>query len=72
MASFEVDAKAADVIAHFRQQAEAAGMKVTSEIKSGDTMIIGAEKSGDGKGGVQITATQTGSQVNGTITHGGG
>ena len=31
-----------------------------------------AEKSGDGQGGVQITATQTGSQVNGTITHGGG
>lgn len=72
MASFEVEAKAADVIAHFRNQAEAAGMKVTSEIKSGDTMIIGAEMSGGGKGGVQVTATQTGSQVNGTITHGGG
>ena len=72
MASFEVDAKAVDVIAHFRKQAEAAGMKVTSEIKSGDTMIIGAEKSGGGHGGVQITATQTGSQVNGTITHSGG
>ena len=72
MASFEVNAKAADVIAHFRKQAEAAGMKVTSEIKSGDTAIIGVEKPGDTKTGVQITATQQGAQVIGTITYGSG
>lgn len=72
MASFEVNAKAADVIAHFRKQAEAAGMKVTSEIKTGDSAIIGAEKPGDTKTGVQITATQQGAQVIGTITYGSG
>lgn len=72
MASFEVKANAADVIAHFRKQAEAAGMRVTSEIKSGDTAIIGAEMPGNSKTGVQITATQQGAQVVGAITYGSG
>ena len=72
MASFEVRAKAADVLAHFRRQAEAAGLKVTSEIKSGETAIIGAEKTSDAGTGVQITATQQGAQVIGTITYSSG
>jgi len=50
MASFEADAQAADVIAHIQKQALAQGMKITTEIKSGETMIIGAEKPGDQEG----------------------
>lgn len=72
MASFEVDAQAADVIAHFRKQAEAVGMKVTTEVKSGETMMFGAEKAGDSKTGIQVTATQTGGKVTGSITYGTG
>lgn len=72
MASFEADGKAADVIAHFRKQAEAQGMKVTSEVKAGDTLMFGAEAAGAGKTGVQVTATQAGSKVNGSVTYGVG
>ncbi|HMO76190.1 MAG TPA: hypothetical protein PKD99_10655 [Sphingopyxis sp.] len=70
MAGFEAKGQAADVIAHFRGQAEGAGMKVTTEIRSGDTMIIGAEKPGDKGTGVQVTATQSGDMVNGSVTWG--
>ena len=72
MASFEADGKAADVIAHFRKQAEAQGMKVTSEVKAGDTLMFGAEAAGAGKTGVQVTATQAGGKVNGSVTYGVG
>ena len=72
MTSFDVEGQAADVIAHVRKQAEAQGMKVTTEIKSGDTMIIGAEKPGDEKTTIQVTATQEGDMVNGAITYGSG
>ncbi|KTE17142.1 hypothetical protein [Sphingopyxis sp. H115] len=72
MASFEVDGKAADVIAHFRKQAEAQGMKVTREMKAGDTLMFGAEAAGSGKAGVQVTATQVGATVNGSVTYGVG
>ena len=71
MASFEVKGQAADVIAHFRKQAEAAGLKVSSEVKAGDMMMFSAEKGEGGKGGVQVTATQAGDTVNGTVTYGG-
>lgn len=71
LASFEVKGQAADVIAHYRKQAEAAGLKVSSEIKAGDTMMFGAEKPDGGKGGVQVTATQAGDMVNGTLSYGG-
>src|SRR3546814_15376274 len=60
MASFEAPGKAEDVIAHFRKQAEAAGFKVNAEVKSGDTLMIGAAKPDDDKSGVQVTATQEG------------
>ena len=72
MASFEAKGQAADVIAHFRKQAEAAGMKVTSEVKAGDAMMLSAEKGDGGKRGVQITATQEGGTVTGAITYGTG
>ena len=63
---------AADVIAHFRKQAEAAGMKITTEVKAGETAMFGAERPGDSKSGVQVTATQAGDMVNGSITYGHG
>lgn len=72
MASFEVRGKADDVIAHFRKQVEAKGLKVTSEIKADDTMMIAAEKPGDDKSGMQITATQEGDMVTGSVTYGHG
>ena len=71
LASFEVKGQAVDVIAHYRKQAEAAGLKVTSEVKAGDTMMFGAEKPDGGKGGVQVTATQSGDMVTGALTYGG-
>ncbi len=70
MASFEVKANAADVITHFRKQAESVGMKVNSELTSGDMMMIGAEKVGDKKTGMQVTATQAGDLVRGSVTYG--
>jgi len=72
MASFEAPGKAEDVIAHFRRQAEAAGLKVNAEVKSGDTLMLGAEKPDDSKSGVQITATQDGDMVKGSVTYGMG
>ena len=47
-------------------------MKVTSEVKAGDTLMFGAEAAGSGKTGVQVTATQAGSKVNGSVTYGVG
>ncbi|WP_077148857.1 hypothetical protein [Sphingopyxis sp. KK2] len=70
MASFEVKGQAADVIAHYRKQAEAAGLKVASEVKAGDMMMFSAEPAGGGKSGVHVTATQAGDTVNGTVTFG--
>ncbi len=70
MASFEATGNAADVIDHFRNQAEAAGMKITTEITAGDTMMLGAEKEGGRPSGVQITATQDGDKVTGSVTYG--
>ena len=72
MAAFEVPGQAADVIAHFRKQAEAAGMKVTSEVTAGDTRMFSAEKPGDAKAGVHVTATQSGGKVAGAVTYGVG
>ena len=72
LASFEVKAKAAEVVAHYRRQIEAAGLKVKSEMNAGDTIIIGAEKPGDDKTTIQVTATQEGDMVQGAVTYGSG
>ena len=72
LAGFEVRAKATDVIAHFRKQIEDAGLKVNSEISAEDTMILGAEKPGDAKTSIQVTATQNGHMVKGAVTYGTG
>lgn len=72
LASFEVKGKTADVMAHFRKQIESAGFKVNSEINAEDTRIIGAEKPGDSKASIQVTATQNGDMVEGAVTYGTG
>ncbi|NIJ36480.1 hypothetical protein FHR22_001129 [Sphingopyxis panaciterrae] len=72
MASFEVKGKAADVVAHYRRQIEAAGLKVKSEMTAEDTIIISAEKPEDTKTSIQVTATQTGDMVEGVVTYGSG
>ncbi|MDZ3831581.1 MAG: hypothetical protein U0S50_07170 [Sphingopyxis sp.] len=70
MASFEVKGKASDVIAHFRKQAEAQGLEITGEVSMGDMQSFGAEKPGDDKTGVHVTATQNGDMVTGSFTYG--
>ena len=72
LASFEVKGKAADVVAHYRRQIEAAGLKVKSEMKAEDTVIISAEKPDDAETSIQVTATQNGDMVEGAITYGTG
>ena len=72
LAGFEVKGKAADVVAHYRRQIEAAGLKVKSEMNAEDTIIISAEKPGDPKTSIQITATQSGDMVEGAVTYGSG
>ncbi|MBN8844209.1 MAG: hypothetical protein J0H88_13285 [Sphingomonadales bacterium] len=70
--SFEVKAKGADVIAHYRGQIEKAGLKVKSEMTAGDTFIFGAEKPGDEATTIQVTATQNGDMVEGAVTYSSG
>lgn len=72
LASFEVKGKATDVVAHYRRQIEAAGLKVKSEMKAEDTVIISAEKPDDPETSIQVTATQNGDMVEGAITYGTG
>jgi hypothetical protein len=72
LASFEVKARAADVVAHYRRQIEAAGLKVKSEMNAEDTIMISAEKPDDTKTSIQITATQNGDMVEGAVTYGSG
>ncbi len=72
LASFEVKGRAADVVAHYRRQIESAGLKVKSEMNAEDTIIISAEKPGDAKTSIQITATQNGDMVEGAVTYGSG
>ncbi len=72
LASFEVKGRAAEVVAHYRRQIEAAGLKVKSEMTAEDTVIISAEKPDDTKTSIQVTATQTGDVVEGAITYGSG
>ncbi len=54
LVTFEADAPAADVIAHFRDQAKAAGFAVSLEAETGDTRILVGER-----GSTKLTATAT-------------
>ena len=67
-----VKGKAADVIAHFRKQVEAQGMKVVSEVNADETMMIAAEKAGSETPELHVMATQEGDMVTGSVTYGDG
>ncbi len=69
MANFEVKGTAAAVIAFYRKQAEAAGLKIAGEISSPGSMILTAN-AGDGADkprSVQITAAEADGVVTGSI-----
>ncbi len=55
LVTFETDAPAAEVIAHYREQAKAAGFAITLEAETGDTFIMVGERGG---GRIAATATQ--------------
>lgn len=48
MVMFETDAAADKVIAHYREQAKAAGFDIQIEMNTNGTMMIGGERKGDG------------------------
>ena len=47
-------------------------MCIRDRVKAGETAMFGAERPDDSKSGVQVTATQAGDMVNGSITYGHG
>jgi hypothetical protein len=67
MANFEVKGKAADVIAHYRQQVEAQGMKIKGEVSSPGNIILTAQQDTPVKRSVQITAAESGGVVTGSV-----
>jgi hypothetical protein len=48
MVMFETDAAADKVIAHYREQAKAAGFDIQLEMNTNGTLMIGGERKGDG------------------------
>jgi hypothetical protein len=67
MANFEVAGKGADVIAHYRKQAEAQGMKIMGEMSSPGNIILTAQQDKPAKRSVQVTAAESDGKVVGTI-----
>lgn len=57
MVSFETDAPADDVIAHYRAEAEAAGFALEVEVNTNGSHLIGGVRKGDGSH-LSVTATQ--------------
>ncbi|MDN3644882.1 hypothetical protein QWY75_01535 [Pontixanthobacter aestiaquae] len=65
MVSMTSDASAADMVAFYRKQAEAAGIKIETEVKTGAmTMIGGESESGTG---FSFMATPNGDATNGQL-----
>ena len=67
MANFEVSGKNADVIAFYRKQAEAQGMKIVGEMSTPGNIILTAQQEGAKKRSVQVTAAQEGNKVIGIV-----
>jgi hypothetical protein len=65
MVFFESGAAPDDVIAHFRKQAEADGVKIQMEMKTGNTQIL----SGEGKDGriFSVTVNDEGGKSSGSL-----
>ena len=67
MANFEVSGKTSDVIAFYRKQAEAQGMKIVGEMSTPGNIILTAEQKGTAPRSVQVTAAQEGDKVIGIV-----
>jgi hypothetical protein len=71
MITFEVDALADKVIAHYREQAKLAGFEIQLEMNTNGTLMVGGERKGDGSS-MSVTATgsdpTTGQIIIGTQT----
>jgi hypothetical protein len=65
MVMFEATAPADKVVAHYRDQAKAAGFDIQLEMNTNGTMMIGGERKGDGST-LSVTAT-TGDTTTGQI-----
>jgi hypothetical protein len=65
MVFFESDASPQDVVAHFRKQAEADGVKIQMEMKTGNTMILSGE--GDDGRVFSITVSDDGGKSSGNL-----
>lgn len=66
--TFETDAPAVQVIAHYREQAKAAGLAITLEAETGNTFIMVAER-----GATKVSATATrGTPTTGQLVIGNG
>jgi hypothetical protein len=75
MVTFEADAPAEKVVAHYRDAAKAAGFDIQLEMNTNGTMMVGGERKGDGST-LSVTATPgdgktvTGQLIIGTKTPG--
>lgn len=67
IANFEVKAKGADVIAHYRKQAEAQGMKIKGEMSSPGNIILTAQQDSPVKRSIQVTAAEADGVVMGAV-----
>jgi len=65
MITFEADAPAAAVVAHYRDAAKAAGFDIQLEMNTNGTRMVGGERKGDGSS-LSVTATD-GKQTTGQI-----
>jgi hypothetical protein len=65
MVTFEADAPADKVVAHYRDAAKAAGFDIQLEMNTNGTMMVGGERKADGSS-LSVTAT-TGTPTTGQI-----
>ena len=65
MVTFEADAPADKVVAHYREAAKAAGFDIQLEMNTNGTMMVGGERKADGSS-LSVTAT-TGEPTTGQI-----
>ena len=73
MVMFEATAPADTIVAHYREQAKAAGFDIQLEMNTNGTMMIGGERTDDGST-LSVTATSgdttTGPSISGTMKAG--
>ncbi|UYV15303.1 hypothetical protein [Porphyrobacter sp. ULC335] len=69
MVTYETDAAADTVIAHYRDQAKAAGFDIAAELTTNGTITVIGERKSDGSG-LSVTATKGDGVTTGQITIG--